>query len=205
MEAHKPYAATGLSFEQFLKQFDSVRAEYLMGNVMLLPPVTVQHQEILSFLACLFNLWLDEQTGQVFLHGYVMRISDDVPVRAPDLLIVLKEHCSRILFSHLEGAADIVIEISTEWTVAQDRGVKFTEYEAAGVREYWLFNPTHQEADIYALQDNGRFRRLEKDHQGRIASALLPGFALDPAILWRDQLPDGEALIALAREMTKQR
>lgn len=41
---------------------------------------------------------------------------------------------------------------------ARDYGDKFAEYEAASVREYWLFDPAREDAAIWALNAQGCYR-----------------------------------------------
>jgi Uma2 family endonuclease len=95
------------------------------------------------------------------------------------------------------------VEIVSPESAERDRGDKLTEYEAAGVQEYWLFDPLRQEASIYSLAKDGRYRRLPLDAAGSIVSYLLPGFVLDPALLWREEMPTGPELIELVQGMTR--
>ncbi|NWF68082.1 MAG: hypothetical protein HXY40_03265 [Chloroflexi bacterium] len=54
-DAHRTYAATGLSFAQFLRQFAEVHAEYHMGSVEIVVTNNTQHQEILMLLVALLR------------------------------------------------------------------------------------------------------------------------------------------------------
>ncbi|NWF68239.1 MAG: hypothetical protein HXY40_04070 [Chloroflexi bacterium] len=47
----------------------------------------------------------------------------------------------------------------------------------------------------------GGYERLARNAQGKLVSGLLPDFALDPEILWRENLPQGAELIALVQAM----
>lgn len=82
----------------------------------------------------------------------------------------------------MAGGADLVIELVSDDSVGRDRVAKLAEYEAAGVAEYWLFDPRpgKQRADFFLLAD-GRFRPAALDPAGRFRSRALPGFWLDPA------------------------
>jgi Uma2 family endonuclease len=53
----------------------------------------------------------------------------------------------------LDGPADLIVEIVSEDDPARDREVKFFEYEAAGVTEYWVIDSRegHERADFYVL------------------------------------------------------
>jgi len=191
-----------IPFQEYLKAYDGVRAEWLMGEVAVYVTNNVQHQEILRFLATLFDLFLEVKSlGRVLLAGVSMYISDEQPAREPDLLIVLNEHLERIQATYLNGPADIAIEIVSPDSTERDRGDKFTEYEKAGVPEYWLLDPLRQEARIYVLGEDRFYHPAPLDAQGRLISTLLPGFALDAAILWQEKLPRGREITTLVEQM----
>jgi Uma2 family endonuclease len=113
-----------------------------------------------------------------------MYISDELPAREPDLLVILTNHREQIRENWLEGPADVVVEIVSPESLVRDRGDKFKEYQDAGVAEYWFFDPLSREAFVYELGSDGHYHSRALDSQGRITSGVLAGFALDPTILW---------------------
>ena len=194
--------AEGVSFDNFLKYFGEQHTEWLGGKVISVVSNNTQHQMILSFLLTVLKLYLSfKSLGKVLLAGVPMRIAADRPVREPDLLVLLNEHLSRIQPTFVDGPADIVVEIVSPESNDRDRGKKLREYEAAGVPEYWLFDPQRTEAVIYALGADGHYHPLPVDADGQLHSTVLPGFRLQAALLWRDELPDGAELIQLVQAM----
>ncbi len=200
------FAATGISFQDYLKQFDGKHSEWLMGNVIVMSNNTL-HQEILAFLVALLHLYLGmAKIGKLLLAGVPMYIDDDQPAREPDMMIVFNENVHRIKPTYLEGAADICIEIVSPESTKRDYGGKFSQYEAAGVREYWRIDPIRKQTDFYVLRDvdgEQHYQRIGLDERGRFVSTLLSGFALDTAIFWRAELPAGMELVELAQRMSK--
>lgn len=192
-----------ITFEEFLKRYDGQHAEWLMGEVIVQVSNNLTHQNLLIFLLNLLSGYLSlKPVGKLLLAGFIMYIAEDVPAREPDLLIVLNENNERIKQTYLDGPADIAVEVVSPESVKRDHGDKFAEYEAAGVKEYWLFDPIRELADIYILNANGVYVRHPLDNDGKLTSTLLPGFALDPAILWSDEFPQGLALLKLVSAMT---
>lgn len=198
--------ASGLTYEEYVKQFmgDERRTEWVNGDVILIMN-NVPHNRILFFLSQLVGLYLGlKPIGEALPAGISMYLEEQGRGREPDLLVVLNENKDRIQYNRIEGAADIAIEIVSPESRTRDYVFKYEEYEAGGVREYWLIDPLRQQADIYSLGEDRRYHRLPTDAQGRLVSTLLEGFALDPNILWSDNPPAGEALISLVKSMVAQ-
>jgi Uma2 family endonuclease len=130
-----------------------------------------------------------------------MRLAEGLPVREPDVMVVLNAHQDRVRPNYLDGAADVVMEIVSPESSRRDRGDKLSEYEAAAIPEYWLIDPLRTEAVVYALGDDGRYHPVPIRPDGRIESRLLPGFRLPVELFWREVPPSGVELLALAQAM----
>jgi Uma2 family endonuclease len=194
-------ATTSLSFQEFLKEFDGKHAEWLMGDVILMTN-NLTHIKIFKFLIALLDLYLGfKSIGELIVASFTMYVGDDKPGREPDLMIVMNENRGRIKQTYLDGAADIAIEIVSPESTYRDYETKTREYEAVGVREYWIFDPQEKVAFINALNSKGKYERVPLNSEGEMASGLLPNFAIDPTIFWREELPKGAELIALVQGM----
>ena len=194
--------AEDVSFEDFLRIYAEQHAEWLMGKVILIVTNNTMHQQIQTLLVTLLNLFVSFRAlGRVLSAGVPMFISDDQPAREPDVLVVLNAHLDRLKENRLEGPADIAIEIVSPESAKRDRGDKFEEYEIAGVPEYWLIDPIHRDTGFWTLNDDGFYEACPRDSQGRLMSVVLPGFTLDPTLLWRDTPPTGQELMDLVQQM----
>lgn len=194
--------AEGVSFDNFLKYFGEQHTEWIGGKVISVVSNNTRHQLIQMFLGTLLNFYLGlKSLGKIFSAGIPMRIAADLPAREPDLLIVLTENLARLQPTYLNGPADIVVEIVSPESNDRDRGKKLREYEAAGVPEYWLFDPQRTEAVIYVMGEDGHYHPLPPDADGYLRSTILPGFRLQAALLWQEELPTGMELIQLAQGM----
>ncbi len=79
---------------------------------------------------------------------------------------------------------------------------KFYEYQAAGVREYWIIDsrPGTERADFYLLDAAGVFQPALPDGDAVSHSQALPGFVLRLEWLWHDPaLSAFKVLAELAR------
>jgi len=87
-------------------------------------------------------------------------------------------------------APDMVVEVLSESTQAVDRGVKFEDYAAHGVREYWIIDPgltpNSQSVEQYLLTDANVFELKIKSSNGSFVSPVLGGAPIDIAAILND-------------------
>lgn len=196
--------ASDISFADYLKQFDGVASEWVYGKVIQLSN-NRRHNQLLRFLITFFDVFFGfKNNAEVLPAGAPMYISGLQPARQPDLIIVLNENAHRIEANRLNGPADIAVEIISPESGLRDRGVKFCEYALAGVREYWLIDPGHNEAIVYVLDDRSRYHRREREADGKLTSSLLPSLALDAALLWQKPLPNGVQIYQMIEQMLRE-
>ncbi len=139
----KPPPAEKVTYEQFLEWLDeNTFGEWVDGEVVPMSAASAQHQDVSGFLAALLRLYAEERTsGMVLAAPFQMRLSRIRRGRAPDLMFIAKEHLTQLKPSFLDGPADCVIEVASPDSALNDRGTKYAEYEAGGVREYWCWTP----------------------------------------------------------------
>ncbi|MEW8959048.1 MAG: Uma2 family endonuclease [Moorella sp. (in: firmicutes)] len=70
-------------------------------------------------------------------------------------------------------------------SLEREQGIKFKEYEQAGVNEYWLIHPDTRQAEFFQLQD-GCYRKIRPGEDGVYCSRVLPGFRLNLNKLWEE-------------------
>ena len=177
-----------MTYEEFLAWTDEdTWAEWVDGEVIMLSPASPRHQDIADFLTSVLRMYVEfKEVGRVISAPFQMKLERG---REPDILFVAREHLGRLRESHLEGPADLVVEIVSAESVARDRGEKFYEYEAGGVREYWLLDPDRKWTEFYCLGEDGRYRTAFAGAEGVYHSQVLPGFRLRVEWLWEEPLP----------------
>jgi Uma2 family endonuclease len=74
-------------------------------------------------------------------------------------------------------APDLIVEVLAPSTEAIDRGVKFEDYAAHGVSEYWIVDPDKRIIEQYALADEA-YELLMKSPSGTIRSRAIEGFEI---------------------------
>jgi Uma2 family endonuclease len=72
-----------------------------------------------------------------------------------------------------------VVEVISKSAEQNDRGVKFDDYAAHGVVEYWIIDPDAETLEQYLLPEGGDFYRLAiKAMTSQVRSAAIPGFEI---------------------------
>jgi Uma2 family endonuclease len=196
-----------MSYEEYLAWADEdVHAEWVNGEVIVQMPPKEPHQRVVAFLLQLMGLFIQLfQLGRLLPAPFEMRATPDGPAREPDLIFVASEHLDRLSQERLSGPADLVVEVISDDSVARDRADKFYEYQAAGVREYWILDsrPGRERADFYVLDERGRYRPVPPESDGRYHSTVLPGFWLH--VDWVTAAEPPAVLTALAQVVGPQK
>ncbi|HID62136.1 MAG TPA: Uma2 family endonuclease, partial [Anaerolineae bacterium] len=182
-----------MSYEEFLEWADEdTLAEWVDGEVVIYSPASPRHQRISRFLLEVLGGYARaHDLGEVFPAPMQMKLERG---REPDLLFVAREHLDRLEETHLDGPADVAVEIVSLESVGRDRGAKFTEYEAGHVPEYWLIDPIRERAEFYRLEKE-RYELVFAGREGEYRSEVIAGFWLRVEWLWQEPLPPVEDVL----------
>jgi Uma2 family endonuclease len=158
----------------------------------MMSPMNDPHSDTVNWLGSVLRIFVEERDLGVVRIEMQTRFAGLRRRRVPDLWFVTKERVGLIHRNHLEGPPDLAVEIVSPDSEARDWREKYLEYEAAGVREYWVIDPASQHMEAYALVEVEsqtvepaamRYRRLPED-RGVIASVVLSGLHLRVDWLW---------------------
>ena len=187
----KPLPKSPLSYEQFLDWADEdTYAEWVDGKVEWMSPASAEHQDLSVFLTRLLAEYAEAQdAGKVLTAPFQMKLANVRRGREPDLLFILKQNLPSLRRNFLDGPADLAVEIVSPESVLRDRDTKYREYEAGGVREYWIVDPAAKLAEFFVLDTEGKYQRAAPDATGKYESTVLPGFWITLQWFWQVPLP----------------
>jgi len=152
-------------------------------------PVSDAHNQLGFFLLRLLGEFVEHHhLGQIRYEPFQMKSAPDLPGRSPDILFVSTANLPRLKKTHLEGPADLVIEIISPDSRTRDRGEKFYEYEQAAVPEYWLLDPDRKQAEFYLRAQDGIYRPATLQ-DSIFRSRSLPNLWLNVDWLFQRPLP----------------
>ncbi len=139
------------------------------------PAPTPDHQRVSVRLVAQIHRVLDEakrQSGgncEVFHAPIDLYLPDEQSVYQPDLLIVCDP--SKITERGIEGVPDLVVEILSPGTAGKDVTRKRWSYEAAGIPEYLIVDPTVRVGVLLRLED-GRYVEAARIEWGAVMALL---------------------------------
>jgi Uma2 family endonuclease len=184
-----------ITFEEYLAQSSDTRiCEWVDGEIVSMPGASFEHQTLSDFLLKVISFYVESKNlGLVISSPFAMKLDAQRRGREPDILFVGNERKHLFKKTYLDGAADLAVEIISPESIGRDRGEKFVEYEAAGIREYWLIDPERRQAEFYRLNSDG-FYQLISTPEGVFRSEVLPEFFLRVEWFWQEALPTFQAL-----------
>ncbi len=188
-----------VTWEEYLRDEEGPLREWVSGEAVVHMPATARHQAVIAFLTQLLGTFTAFfGLGRVFSAGYAMRLGRDGPAREPDVMFVAAERRARVQNTHLEGPADLAVEVISDDSVGRDRAEKFYEYQDAGVLEYWVIDPRlgHERADFWLLGGDGRYAPVAPGPDGVYRSTVLRGFWLRTGWFVGDTFPDPQLTLA---------
>ena len=179
-----------MSYEEYKHwEHEGGLTEWIDGEVHIHMPPTIIHQRMVVFLLFLLQGFVRlHRLGELFAAPITMRALPGGNAREPDLFFLATEHFGQLDEAELNGPADLAIEIISTDSVTRDRDDKFYEYQAGGVREYWIIDPRpkRKRADFYVLDQNGVYQPVPIA-DGVYHSTVLPHFWLEVDWLWAEE------------------
>jgi Uma2 family endonuclease len=150
------------TYADYLTWDDQERWELIDGiPYNMTPAPSPDHQRILLRLSRKIADYLEGGACEAFIASFDVRLfphekKNDDHVVQPDLTVICDP--SKITEKGCEGVPDLIIEVLSPSTAKKDRGQKKRLYERAGVKEYWIVDPSNQTVEVFMLSDQGMYK-----------------------------------------------
>lgn len=153
------------------------KAEFINGEVFLHSPASARHNRSGGNLFRLLSSFvLRNGLGEVFFEKAMISLSRND--YEPDISFFGARKAALIQPEQLRfPAPDFIVEFLSDSTEERDRGVKFRDYAAHGVGEYWMIDPRTEQLEQYGLAGD-RYELRLKSGSGTVGSLALPGFVI---------------------------
>lgn len=129
------------------------RAELIDGKIYYMAPPSTRHQRLVHFFDREIGNYIQSHEGEcevlpapfaVFLN------KDNKNYVEPDISIICDK--DKITDKGCHGAPDWIIEIISPGNKTMDYFKKLFKYQATGVREYWIVDPTKELVMVYRFE-----------------------------------------------------
>lgn len=183
-----------LEAERVLRQhfYDVVtedqKMEFINGEIIVHSPVRKRHNSASFYLSQLINTYVIKNKLGYVGHEKIM-ISLTRNDYEPDICFFKQAQAQDFEEDQTRfPAPDLVVEVLSPSTKGNDRGVKFEDYQAHGIAEYWMLDASKQEVEKYLLVDEeyelaGIFNKKQD-----IQSNVVEGFTIPVKAIFNETI-----------------
>lgn len=159
---------------------EDMKTEFINGEIVVHSPALDKHSSVVMLLGTLLNVFVNARNlGLVRVEKALVELARNS--YEPDICYFGLDKSASISPELLYyPAPDLVVEVLSESTKKNDREVKFEDYAAHGVAEYWIIDPKRQtietftiDADTEAYAATGIFKIGQS-----VSSTILPNFII---------------------------
>ncbi|MFT5466595.1 MAG: Uma2 family endonuclease [Verrucomicrobiales bacterium] len=171
------------------------KIEFIDGQVVLHSPARNRHLEVTKFVATLLNPHVAiNKLGTIKIEKCLCVFPRND--YEPDIVYFGREKSASLTDETLKfPVPDLAVEILSKSTEKVDRGVKFEDFAANGVGEYWIIDADKSVIEQFVLRE-GEFDLAMKSGSGWIESPVISGFRCQIEAFF-DEARNLEALKAL--------
>ena len=131
------------------------RAELIDGQLYKKAPPSRLHQELVMELSSTVRNYIKSHHGGCKIYPAPFAVdlnADDQTYVEPDISVICDS--KKLTDRGCSGAPDFIIEIVSPSSRKMDYGKKMWLYMNAGVREYWIVDPSMKRTTLYRFEDN---------------------------------------------------
>ncbi len=149
------------------------RVELFRGKIFKMSPAPARiHQDISQNLNQVFLNFFRRHSCKVYTAPFDVRLPNKdreiLTVVQPDLCVICD--LEKLDDKGCLGAPDLIVEILSPGNTKKEMDYKFSIYEEAGVKEYWLVHPTDKNVQIFVLE-NGIYIGLKPYTEGEMLTS----------------------------------
>jgi Uma2 family endonuclease len=152
------------------------KAEYINGEIILHSPVMLRHNDATTYISSILSFYVNNtDAGKLGIEKCMIELSRNS--YEPDIVFWKNDKAESFTSKQkIFPTPDFIVEVLSESTEKNDRGIKFEDYALHGVKEYWIVDAIKETIEQYVLQ-NGAFELELKSKEGHINCVVLAGLA----------------------------
>lgn len=153
------------------------KVEFINGKVIFNSPVKLEHNKAASLLFRLISTYVSSlNLGFAGIEKIMISLTRND--YEPDICFFNRSVSDKFSPKQMQfPAPDFIAEIISPSTEHIDRVIKFEDYAAHGINEYWIVDPDKNTIEQYCLYNNKSiYDLILKSDNGMIRSNSIPGF-----------------------------
>jgi Uma2 family endonuclease len=153
------------------------KMEFINGEIYFHSPVKLKHNEANGNIYKLLDTFcVENDLGTVGIEKLLVSLSRND--YEPDVCFWKKSRAKDFTEDQMQfPAPDLVVEVLSKSTATNDRTIKYEDYEAHGVKEYWIVDPTKQTIEQYVLSHK-KYELVFKGKDGNLESVAVKNFKI---------------------------
>jgi len=158
---------------------DGKRYEIIDGVLYMAPAPNDFHQEIVALIIFYLMPYVKLAGRGRVLAAPIDVALDSRSVVQPDVLVLLEEKgTTKHKPLQTTRPPDLAIEVASPGTARYDRQKKYHAYARAGVKEYWIVEPTKYSVEVFILEE-GEYHSLGVfSGEQTLPSLVVPDFSV---------------------------
>lgn len=164
------------------------KVEFINGEIIIHPPVKKQHDNASGNLYILLKTFTAKHQLGYVAHEKVM-VSLTRNDYEPDVCFFQKAIAKDFTEDQtLFPAPNFIAEVVSPGTKKRDYGIKYDDYQAHGIKEYWIISPKQQVIEKYVL-DGEKYELVGTyDRQHSIESEAVEGFSIPVKAIFDEKI-----------------
>lgn len=165
---------------------DERKMEFINGEIYFQSPAKFRHTEAVGNLVLLMRAFvINKKLGIVGSEKMLISLTRND--YEPDICFFEADKAKNFRPDQMQfPTPDLVVEVLSESTRRHDRKIKFDDYAAHGVKEYWIVDPKSETVEQYEL-DGEDYRLLLNSADGSIESPVISGFSIPVKAIFREK------------------
>ena len=162
---------------------EGTRAELIDGQIYYMAPPSRYHQKIAGKLFTIISQYIDSKRGacEPYIAPFAVFLNEnDKNYVEPDISVICDK--SKLTDSGCVGAPDWIIEVVSPSSRRMDYFTKLFKYRSAGVREYWIVDPTKDRVTVWNFEndDNNEFTLSDSVKAGIYSDLVIDFSQIQP-------------------------
>ncbi len=165
---------------------DGDKAEFINGEVIYHSPVKLRHNRAAKRLLTLLDAHVQQhELGYVGFEKILISLTRND--YEPDICFFDNAKASRFAPDQMRfPSPDFVAEVLSDSTAERDRGIKYDDYAAHAVSEYWIIDPVSETVEQYQLVGQD-YELVVKAQNGTIQSVAVSDFTIPVRAIFDDR------------------